>query len=359
MGSIRRLTLNLLRRIPSSKSFIRRKSQEISSTIADRYFKQCYNYLKQCGADLVHVLTPDPSSMVMIRAAYEAGIPVLYQELGTPYHPPDFEAFYEHFTSVLPLCSEVAALSPLLAKEWRDKLPHSNSLSVLPIMADGLMNGNGSAKRVRLSHEIAFGFAARIEHLKGPMVLIDAFAAAHNKFPNIELKIAGSGSQKRSAIVRARELGINNICDFRGVYTRPEQKSAFMKSLDVFVLPSRTEGTPNCIVEAMAHGLPIIASAVGGIPDIVTAETGILVSPGDAAALSDAICRLAGDPSLRTQMGRNGLERYKKLFSPGVVMPMMLNTYKRVAKRNGSNHLVESELNGYAHPWLEAYNVSV
>ncbi|HKR00486.1 MAG TPA: glycosyltransferase family 4 protein [Pyrinomonadaceae bacterium] len=350
LGAGRRLTLGLLKRLPSSQSRIRHNAQKIASGVAARYYKQCCEHLR-AAADLVHVLTPDPSAMVIIRAAHAVGVPVIYQELGTPYHPPDFEAFYEHFTTVLPLCTEVAALSPLLAQECHEKLPPSRRLSVLPIMAEVLRNGSGH-ERLR-PREATFGFAARIESLKGPVVLAEAFAAVLQKSPETQLKIAGAGSEKRRLVERIGELGIGHRCEFSGIYTQPGQKSAFMKSLDVFVLPSLTEGTPNCIAEAMSHGLPVIASAVGGIPDVVTAETGILVPPGDAAALAQAMLRLAQDATLRARMGEAGLERYKKLFSPGAVLPVMLSTYKRVAGRNGSNGASEANQNGHAHPWMK------
>lgn len=292
--------------------------------------------------------------MVMIRAAHDVGVPVLYQELGMPYHPPDFESYYEQFTSVLPLCSEVAALSPHLAEQCREKLPFAKSLSVLPIMTDDLFNGAAATARTRHKSAggVTFGFAARLEPLKGPLVLMDAFAAASRELADIKLRIAGVGSQKQKVIARAEMHGITERCDFPKVYTRPEDKSAFMRSLDVFVLASLTEGTPNSIVEAMAHGLPVIATSVGGIPDVVTRETGILVPPGDSEALGQAINRLAADHALRVEMGHAAKERYAKLFSPRVVLPVMLSTYRRVAARNGNPALnAQANGNGLLHPW--------
>jgi glycosyltransferase involved in cell wall biosynthesis len=316
--------------------------------MAERYYSQCRNYLKGSDVDLVHVITPDPSAMVIIRAAHAEGVPVIYQELGTPYHPPDYESYYKEFTSVLPLCAEVAALSPYLAKQCLEQLPHSNPPSVLPIMVDGPRQRN--TPHSRSSSNVTFGFAARIEYLKGPLLLIDAFAAVCGEDGAMRLKIAGAGSQGQTVLSRAEELGITHRCLLSGVYTKPEQKSSFMRSLDVFVLPSHTEGTPNSIVEAMAHGLPVIASAVGGIPDVVTPETGILTPPGDVRALADAMKRLASDPELRARMSVAAKERYEKLFSPKAVLPVMLETYKRVAVKNGALS-VSAKRNGHAHPW--------
>jgi len=124
-----------------------------------------------------------------------------------------------------------------------------------------------------------------------------------------------------------------------------------MNSLDVFVLPSFAEGTPNGVIEAMAHGLPVIASNVGGIPDIVDADSGILVPPGDATALADAMATLANDPKRRIEMGAAARERHQKLFAPTVVMPLMLKVYQRVT---GNGHSPEmTRHNDYSHPWAE------
>jgi glycosyltransferase involved in cell wall biosynthesis len=298
----------------------------------------------------MHIITPDPSAMVMIRAGYDAGIPVIYQELGLPYHPPDFESYYQQFTSVLPLCTEVAALSPMLAEHCREKLPTSKSLSVLPIMSDEIVNGNSTKRHANGC--ITFGFAARMEELKGPMVLVEAFGATYDRIQNVCLKIAGDGSQREMVAARARSLHFSHKYQYYGIYTRPEERETFMHDLDVFVMPSFTEGTPNSIIEAMANGKPIIASAVGGIPDMIDSESGILVPAGDATALAEAMLQLARNPQQRASMGKAAQDRYQKLFSPSAVVPLMLETYGRVAVRNNGKKPVKS--NNNHHPWRTA-----
>jgi glycosyltransferase involved in cell wall biosynthesis len=348
MGAGRKLAYKMFSTFPSSQKFIRRRALRLVTGLATRHYRQCREFMEQQSFDLIHVMTPDPSAMVMIQAGSDAGIPVIYQELGIPYHPPDFESYYRQFTSVLPLCSEVVALSPRLIEHCRQKLPGSKGLSILPIMSDELVDG--PEPHHPASGRITFGFAARMEELKGPMVLMEAFANAHRQCAEICLNIAGDGSQRHAIAARAKALDVASRYRYHGVYTHPEECRAFMESLDVFVMPSFTEGTPNSVVEAMACGKPIIASDVGGVPDMIGNDSGILVPAGDKSALTEAILRLARDAGLRQSMGAAAKERYQKLFAPNVVVPLMVKTYRRVI-RNGHNVPEEVADNGHVHPW--------
>lgn len=265
----------------------------------------------------------------MIRAASAACVPVLYHELEVPCEPPDYRPFYEQFASVLPLCAEVTALSPLLARKCREHLPHSGAISVLPVLTEEVRTGRTPGRPSR--EGVTVGFAARIERLKGPMVLLEAFAAACRKRPDLRLKIAGSASLKKGLAERARALGVAERSQFVGVYTAHEERLLFMQGLDVFALPSPTGGTPNRLVESMSHGLPVMASAVGGVPDLVAQEVGLLVTPVNPAALADELVTLAADAGLRARVGRVAERRCAELFLPNVVLPMLLETYERVA----------------------------
>jgi len=348
MGAGRKLAYKIFNTFPSSQKLIRKRTLRLVTGLATRHYPQCREFMERKSSDLIHVMTPDPSAMVMIQAGSDAGIPVIYQELGIPYHPPNFESYYEQFTSVLPLCSEVVALSPRLIEHCRQKLPASKRLSILPIMSDELVNGR--KPRHPPSDRITFGFAARMEELKGPMVLMEAFADAHEQCEDICLNMAGDGSQRQAIAARAKALNVASRYRYHGVYTHPEECRAFMESLDVFVMPSFTEGTPNSVVEAMACGKPIIASEVGGVPDMIGSDSGILVPAGDKGALAKAILRLARDAGLRQTMGAAARERYQKLFAPNVVVPLMVKIYRRVIQ-NGHAAPEEIADNGHVHPW--------
>ena len=319
----RGMASRFLSAVPLMQSIVRRGSRRVSGGLAQRYYLQCRDYLAKHKPGVIHVMTPDPSSIIFIRAGHSLRIPILYQELGIPFHPPGYESFYERFTSVLPLCSEIAALSPALAKLCREVAPPETPVSVLPVMTDHVP----PAPKVT-GTDTVFGFAGRVETAKGVTELTEAFGVAHRSARGIKLYVAGAGSKLNEIIDRAAALGADSSFQHLGVYESPQGRIDFLRKIDVLVLPSYTEGTPNSIVEAMSRGLPVIASAVGGIPDMLGKDAGLLVPVGDAKALADAMLLLAGDPELRARMGRAARERYERMFSPEVVLPRLLQTYE-------------------------------
>lgn len=326
----RKLASRLLVTVPRTQRLVRRGSRRVSGGVSGRYYLRCREHLKRHRPDVIHVITPDPSAAVFIKAGHDLGIPVLYQELGIPFHPPEYEAYYAQFTSVLPLCSEVAALSPALAKMCEAVMPAGRAVSVLPVMADDVVN----APQRKASAEgggVAFGFAARVETIKGVSELMEAFWAARRFDAGMKLYVAGDGSRLNEVIERAAALPAGGGFQHAGVYEDADGRKDFLRKVDVLVLPSYTEGTPNSIVEAMSHGVPVIASAVGGIPDMLGHDAGLLVPVGDAGALAEAMLLLARDGELRAAMGRAARARYERMFSPKVVVPLLLETYGRLS----------------------------
>ncbi len=328
----RRLAAKLLRTVPAqTQRLVRRGSRRVAGGLSKRYYLRCREHLKKQRPDVIHVITPDPSAVIFIKAGHDLGIPVLYQELGIPFHPPEYEAYYTHFASVLPLCSEIAALSPALAVMCQSAMNQSRAVSVLPVMTDDTASLTKRETSAGNHRTTAFGFAARVEKLKGATELIEAFGIAHRETGNIKLYVAGDGSRLGEMFDRAAGLNLNGGFQHVGVYEDSEGRADFMRKIDVLVLPSYTEGTPNSIIEAMARGLPVIASAVGGIPDMLGNDAGLLVPVGDADALAKAMLRLAEDAGLRASMGAAARVRYERMFSPKVVVPLLLETYRRLS----------------------------
>ena len=350
LAAARRLAIRAMRTFSPASALILSNSRKVVFNLLQQYHDACCAYLRQQRPDLMHVLTPDPGAVMLIRAAHETNIPVVYQEVGIPYHPPGFEEVYERFVSVLPLCASVAVLSPALAKELGRVLPNLPRAQVVPLIS---LDHNGARAPYRGADVVTFGFSARLEHLKGPMRLLHGFRIAHETSPQIELKIAGDGSQRDEFITTSRQFGLQDKCKLVGTYTTIEARNDFMAGIDVFVLPSLTEGTPNVIIEAMAHGKPIIATAVGGVPDLVPDDVGILVPADDVKALGTAVARLANDAELRRRMGIAARKKYEQLFTPTAVLPMLVDFYTRLLETNGKT---ATSPNGHRplesnHPW--------
>ena len=146
-------------------------------------------------------------------------------------------------------------------------------------------------------------FAGRLTRQKGVDILIEALKGLSPSLP-WRLRIAGDGPEKAALHQQAQEAGVLDRVEFAGWLTREDIPGSYRQA-DVFVLPSRDEGMPNVILEAMASGLPVVATRIAGNDELVRdGETGLLVAAEDAAGLRRAIKRLAADAALRVRMGQ-------------------------------------------------------
>ena len=221
----REVATTLMRTFPPMRRLIRSNSRRLVFHLLQRYHAACCEYLTHHRPDVVHVMTPDPGAVMLIRAAHAVGIPVIYHEVGIPFHPPGFEEVYERFATVLPLCSRVAALSPSLAEEMGRILPHIDQPLVLPLISQEAASVNGGPSA---QDEVAcFGFAARLEHLKGPLRFVEGLAIARRTQPAVKLKIAGDGSQRSHLIALLQKLNLEREAELTGVYTTPHASAAF------------------------------------------------------------------------------------------------------------------------------------
>ena len=156
------------------------------------------------------------------------------------------------------------------------------------------------------------GVVARLAPQKGHRVLFDALPAVRSEIPNVYVRLVGHEELSTAAELRAYagERGVADLVTFDGFRA---DVSRVMADLDVFVLPSLWEGFGLVLLEAMAAGRPVVASAVGPIPEIVVdGVTGLLVPPGDPAALAEATIRLLRDPELAAALGRAGRARVER-----------------------------------------------
>lgn len=149
-----------------------------------------------------------------------------------------------------------------------------------------------------------------LDPAKGARVLLDALPELLERCPTVAITLAGPGQPPVE--VQERRLGAERV-RWAG-WLRRVDKERLLAGCHIFVLPSLSEGLPVALLEAMAHGRPIVASAVGGVPEILTDGTdALLVSAGAPAQLIEAIERLVGDPSLRRRLGDAARSRARLL----------------------------------------------
>jgi glycosyltransferase involved in cell wall biosynthesis len=156
------------------------------------------------------------------------------------------------------------------------------------------------------------GTVGRLTEVKRQDLLIQMTAELRTGVPDLRLVLVGNGDRRGMLEELARDLGVADRVHFAGYQPRPEQ---YLQIMDVFALTSRSEGFPVSLLEAWLAGVPIVCSAVGGIPRVVThGEDGLLFPSGNEAALASALARVIGDRDLRTRLaaagGRAVRERY-------------------------------------------------
>ena len=154
-----------------------------------------------------------------------------------------------------------------------------------------------------------------LHEVKGQRYLIDAAAELVRRNVDVGIRFVGDGPDRQALEDRARSLGIADRIDFLGLRTRTEVV-ALLGEADILVAPSvptaagKREGLPVVLIEAMAAGVPVVASHLSGIPELVENEvTGLTVPPGDSTAIADAIARLAADPALGRRLSAAGRAR--------------------------------------------------
>ena len=158
-------------------------------------------------------------------------------------------------------------------------------------------------------------FVGRLAAVKGVPVLLEALAEARVIRPDLTLTLVGDGPDRARLEAEAQSRGLREAVRFVG-YKSQAEVAKLLASHDALVLPSFAEGVPVVLMEAMAARIPAIATAVGGVSELVRdGETGCLVPPGDAAVLCDAILLLMNDSALRQRMGDAGRAKVEAGFT--------------------------------------------
>lgn len=261
--------------------------------------------------DIVHTHT-SKAGILGREAARRAGVPAII-------HTPHGNIFHGYFSA--PLTRLFVAMERRAARHT-DRIIELTAGGVEEHLAQGIgargqyrvvfsgidLGPYPAARALRAATRAALGLAdtdlavaavGRLEPIKGFAYFVDAAARLAGTAPNARFFLVGGGAEGAALRARAAPLGAR----FQALGARADVP-ALMAAFDVLVVPSVNEGMGRVVLEAGAAGVPVVASRVGGIPDIVRdGGTGLLVPPRDSAAIADAVTRIAGDPDGRRAMG--------------------------------------------------------
>ncbi len=256
-------------------------------------------------------------------AARLAGVPVVVNTRHSPFAQENLKR-EKHYRWSVKLTDKVVFVSESTRKQVLKELAltHFSSAVILngiPIREHLIRNPSSCTP----SLQIVFGTVGRLVPIKAHDVLITAFAQLVRDLPAARLRIAGAGPLMAALQQQISGQHLSEKITLEGPMLEPEH---FYRELDVFVLPSHSEGMPLALLEAMASGLPVVATSVGGIPEIVPEEVGWLCSPGDPKELAAAMSKAAhatdlerrGAAAMRVAVARFDIETtcssYLRLF---------------------------------------------
>jgi glycosyltransferase involved in cell wall biosynthesis len=273
-----------------------------SSHGAPRIVQELTRLLRLHAVDVVHTHRYKDTVLGAVAAAL-AGVPCLLRTVHGRSEPmrgwswTKYQAYNAMDRAVLRWFADgMIAVSGGVAKSLEALASPSAPVVSLPNGID-LEKVRPTRFRRDVRHELAVGPASpligvvgRLSPVKGHAHFLDAAHVMRREEPAARFVVVGDGELAAGLKARAAKLGLDDACTFAGAR---QDVYDLVSAMDVFVLPSLDEGIPMALLEAMALGTPVVAAAVGGVPEVITNdETGVLVPPADPAALADACLAL-------------------------------------------------------------------
>ena len=186
------------------------------------------------------------------------------------------------------------------------------------------------ARQARAAEGIVIGMAARIVHQKGVDIMLRAMPDVLKAVPDARLLIVGDGDKKDEYRRLADALEIADAVEWAGLQSQ-KAMDGFYARMDILAMPSRFEGFGLTAIEAMGRGVPVVASDIDGLGEVIeNGASGLLVPREDAAALSDAVIVIATNPKMRTRLATGGRQRVEHLFSCTIFKQKIIGLYSQV-----------------------------
>lgn len=234
-----------------------------------------------------------------------------------------FRSIFNNANGIIVLANEFS----MKLKSWKIQCPIFIESTVVN---DDVFSEPIEKQKSPADHPITILFLTRIEKTKGIYETIDTFMLLQQKNNNIRLLIVGDGSELSSAQKYAAEKKLANII-FCGYLTGKEKRNKFLES-DIYFFPTNYgEGMPTTVLEAMAHGLPVVTRPVGGLKDFFENDNmGYVTSSNDPPVLAGLIEKLIFDDNIRKRMGAYNRSYSKKHFSASEVSQRLHHLYRQI-----------------------------
>lgn len=300
---------------------------------------QLVRLLREERPHIVHTHTSKAGVLGRL-AAWITGVPVII-------HTPHGHVFYGHF-SAMPswiflqieralgwITDRLIGLTPAETREHLERgVGQADRFAVVPsgIDLDRFRKARSNGKIVPdwfgcPSSAYIVGSVGWLTSVKGHRFLVDALARLTNEHHNLHLVIVGAGDQYGPLLRQAEQAGISHTVHLLG---HREDIDTCLAGFDSFVLPSLNEGMGRALIEAMATGLPVIASRVGGIPALIEDEkNGLLVPAGNSSALADAIRKVADDAAWAVELGAHARQTIDASYGVTAMVQSIESTYRK------------------------------
>ncbi|MBB3444201.1 glycosyltransferase family 4 protein [Rhizobium sp. BK379] len=264
------------------------------------------------------------------------GIPVVLHLHGSEMKP-FYESQRPFLRRLIRHHLEKATRVIVLSESWREFVGGIAPAARIVVVPNYVIVPPSADPQLRRPHDLLF--LGLIGPRKGTFDLIPAFASIAQDHPDARLVIGGNG-QIEAADKLLRDLSMEDRVILAG-WVDGQKKEALLETSGIYILPSYNEGLPMSVLEAMAAGVAVITTRVGGIPELITdGVDGLLVDAGDKEGLASAIFALLSDEGLRMRLAQAGRMRVENHYSDRVILPLLHRIYEDasgVRKRKGAS----------------------
>lgn len=290
--------------------------------------RRFFRIFKSLRPDVVHLHNPTPT-IYAATAARMAGVSSVISTRHSLVAPPHKLAVELKYAFAARFCDWIVGICDATTDNVK-------SIHTVPARKIARVY-NGAAPLQRVTKEdwpqktgFTLVYVGRLESVKNHPLLLNAFRAAHTSMPDLRLWMVGDGSEHKTLVNLAAELGIAGHVTFWG---QQLDVAPFFSAADAFIMSSKSEGLPVSLLQAFSLGLPAIVTEVGGMAEVVRlAQAGLTVSVTDPAEMAAAILRLAGSDAEREQFSMNAEAAFRSRFNLQTMVDTYMDLYRNTSR---------------------------